>query len=213
MPPNCIFEVDDIQNDWNWEEHFDLIHLRQLLGAFTPDGWDSLYRQCFESVHTLFSFVPYGLAGILTGRSSNLKSGGWIEQMEFDIRVESDDASLPADSHLARWGDIFLGCSERAGRSLKTQETMRAAIEKAGFVDVQEILYKVPMGPWHEEPLAKEIGQLNYHHWDTGLEGYAIWLLTKFGEPSPWGSAEVEEFLTQVRMELKNPSIHIYEYA
>ncbi|KAJ5162092.1 hypothetical protein N7492_007484 [Penicillium capsulatum] len=191
MPPNCIFEVDDIQNDWTWEEPFDLIHLRQLLGAFTPDGWDSLYRQCFD----------------------NLKPGGWIEQVEFDIRVESDDASLPPDSNLAQWGNIFFGCADRAGRSLKTQETMRAAIEKAGFVDVQEVLYKVPLGAWHQDPLLKETGQLHYHHWETGLEGYAVWLLSKFGAPSPWGAEEIQEFVDKTRSELNDPNIHGHEYA
>lgn len=49
-PPNCIFEVDDIQTHWNWEEPFDLIHIRQLLGAFTFDEWDSVYQHCFQLV-------------------------------------------------------------------------------------------------------------------------------------------------------------------
>lgn len=48
VPPNCIFEVDDIQKEWTWKEPFDLIHLRQLLGSFTPEGWKGLYQQCFE---------------------------------------------------------------------------------------------------------------------------------------------------------------------
>lgn len=47
-PPNCVFEVDDILRDWTWSEPFDLIHLRMMLGAFTPEGWDRLYKQCYE---------------------------------------------------------------------------------------------------------------------------------------------------------------------
>lgn len=48
MPPNCVFEVDDITRDWTWREPFDFIHLRQMLGAFSEEGWSSLYRQCYE---------------------------------------------------------------------------------------------------------------------------------------------------------------------
>lgn len=50
MPPNCIFEVDDILREWTWKEPFDLIHLRLMLGAFTSDETDKLYKQCYESV-------------------------------------------------------------------------------------------------------------------------------------------------------------------
>ncbi|OBT85948.1 hypothetical protein VE02_04763 [Pseudogymnoascus sp. 03VT05] len=38
-PPNCIFEVDDITQDWTWNNKFDLIHLRLLLGAFKQNEW------------------------------------------------------------------------------------------------------------------------------------------------------------------------------
>lgn len=145
--------------------------------------------------------------------SSNLQPGGWIEQMEFDVRVNSDDGSLTPDKVLADWGNNFIGCGERAGHPLTTQETMRSAMEKAGFVDVHECLYKVPMGPWPRDRVLKEVGLLNYHHWKSGLEGYAMWLLTKFGAPSPWTKEEVEVYLAKVRTELNDTKIHGYGYA
>lgn len=48
MPPNCLFEVDDILREWTWREPFDSIHMRLMLGSFTPEGWDQLYKQCYE---------------------------------------------------------------------------------------------------------------------------------------------------------------------
>ncbi|EPS30257.1 hypothetical protein PDE_05208 [Penicillium oxalicum 114-2] len=191
VPPNCVLEVDDVQRPWTWKEPFDLIHIRQLLGSFTPEGWRDLYQQCYE----------------------NLAPDGWIEQMEFDVRVRSDDGSLPPNSVLAGWGDNFIACAARAGRSLTTQETMRASIEAAGFVDVHERLYKVPMGPWPKDKVLKEVGLLNLEHWKSGLEGYAMWLLTKFGAPTPWTKEEVEIYLVNVRKELQNAHIHGYGYA
>ncbi|KAJ5110544.1 hypothetical protein N7532_001079 [Penicillium argentinense] len=191
IPPNCVFEVDDVLKEWTWRESFDFIHIRQLLGAFDEEGWAELYKKCYE----------------------NLTPGGWLEQMEFDVRLHSDDGSLKPDSLLAGWGDNFIGCSARAGRSLKTQETMRGAIEKAGFVDVHENLYKVPLGPWPKDKQLKEAGQLNYLHWLSGLEGYAMWLLTKFGAPEPWSPEEVQVYLAGVRKEIKSTSTHGYGYA
>lgn len=58
MPPNCVFEVDDVLRDWTWRDPFDFIHLRLMLGAFTPEGWDQVYKQCYELVlFLLFCFL------------------------------------------------------------------------------------------------------------------------------------------------------------
>ncbi|CAG8118490.1 unnamed protein product [Penicillium salamii] len=191
VPPNCVFEIDDILQDWTWKEPFDFIHLRLLLGAFTPEGWDELYKKCYDA----------------------LTPGAWIEQVELDVRLYSDDNTLKEDSYLGGWGNNFIGCSDRSGRSLLTQESMRGTMEKAGFVDAHEVLYKIPVGPWPRDKLLKETGRLQYLHWTTALEGWAMWLLTRFGAPSPWSSDEVQVYLTKVRSELRNPHVHAFEYA
>ncbi|KAJ5547566.1 hypothetical protein N7513_004800 [Penicillium frequentans] len=191
MPPNCVFEVDDVLQDWTWRDPFDLIHMRLMYGALPPDGWLKLYKQAYDA----------------------LEPGGWIEQMELDVRVYSDDGTLTKDHKLWGWGDMFIRCSERAGRSLRTHETMRSAMESAGFVDVHEEKYKIPIGPWPRDKLLKEAGYLQYAHWNAALEGWAMWLLTHFGEPEPWTKEEVQVYLAQVRAELKDPTIHAYEPA
>lgn len=188
VPPNCVLEVDDILESWTYREKFDLIHMRLLLGAFTPEQWDDVYKKCFQF----------------------LQPGGWIEQVELDVRVASDDGTLPESSYLHGWGPNFLGCGERCGRPLDTQETMRVAIEKAGFVNAQEKLYKCPIGPWPKHPLLKDAGRINRGHWSAGLDGWAMFLLTRFGAPQPWDANEVRIYVAKVRGELKNPRWHIY---
>ena len=140
----------------------------------------------------------------------NLKPGGWIEQVELDVRVMSDDDTLPKDSYLAGWGDNFLGCAERSGRRLDTQATMREVIDKAGFTDIQEKLYKCPIGGWPKDVVLKEAGKVNKAHWSSGLEGWAMWLLTKHSKPEPWSANEVRVYVAKVRQELQDPKLHIY---
>lgn len=48
MPPNCVFEVDDVLREWTWREPFDYIHLRILLGAFDDAGWSLVYERCYK---------------------------------------------------------------------------------------------------------------------------------------------------------------------
>ena len=114
--------------------------------------------------------------------SSNLQPGGWIEQLEPDARVQSDDDTLAPDSSIASWGPVFEDCADRAGRSIKMTRTMRESIEKAGFINVQDHLFKTPIGSWPKEKTLKEAGRVNWVHWTAGLEGYATFLLTKFGK-------------------------------
>ena len=48
MPPNSVFEVDDVLRGWTWRDSFDFIHMRLMYGAFPPEGWDQLYKQAYE---------------------------------------------------------------------------------------------------------------------------------------------------------------------
>lgn len=126
------------------------------------------------------------------------------------MNVTSDDGSLPEDSLLRTWGPNTLRAAEKSGRPIDTMDTMRASIEKAGFVDVHEKLYKLPIGPWPKEPILKEAGRLDYQQFRAGIEGWGMWLLTKHGAPEPWTREEVLAYVTKLQAEIKNPHYHSY---
>ncbi|KAJ5180888.1 S-adenosyl-L-methionine-dependent methyltransferase [Penicillium capsulatum] len=191
VPPNCILEVDDVVREWTWDDPFDFIHLRIMIGAFTPDEWDQVYRHCYQ----------------------NLKPGGWIEQLELDAHLKSDDGSIVPDSMAATWGETTFGCAERSGRRIDTMFTMRASIEAAGFVNAQERDYKWPIGGWPKNRELKEAGLYNYQMWSSGIEGWGLWLLTKFGAPEPWPAERVHAYVGKIRSELQNPRVHGYQMA
>ena len=51
---------------------------------------------------------------------------------------------------------------------------MKDAIVQAGFEDVVEKRFKIPIGPWSSDPRSKDIGWWYRHHWETGMEGWAL---------------------------------------
>lgn len=53
IPPNCVFEVDDVLREWTWKEPFDFIHMRLMCGALSDEGWEQLYKQIYEWVMTV----------------------------------------------------------------------------------------------------------------------------------------------------------------
>ncbi|KAJ5706354.1 hypothetical protein N7536_002043 [Penicillium majusculum] len=191
LPPNCIMEVDDVLQEWTWRQPFDLIHMRQLIGAFTPVEWDGLFAQCYK----------------------NLTPGGWIEQIEGHPRIHCSDSSMSPDSSMVQFTEAVFRAGQEWNHPLDTLDTMRTAMEKAGFVDIHEKSYRWPVGPWARDPILKEVGRLHYHQWTAGMEGWGMYLLTKFGVPMPWEKEEVLVLLAKVRKELQDPHIHMWQYA
>lgn len=85
-----------------------------------------------------------------------------------------DDGTFPPDCYLAKWGPMFLRAAEKAGRPLDTVDTFKGRIEAAGFVNIHEKVYKVPIGEWTRNPILKEAGRFNKAHLLAGIEGYAM---------------------------------------
>lgn len=46
QPPNVQFEIDDLEESWNFSYPFDYIHALMMTGAFRD--WPNFYRQAFE---------------------------------------------------------------------------------------------------------------------------------------------------------------------
>ncbi|OKP13887.1 hypothetical protein PENSUB_462 [Penicillium subrubescens] len=162
-----------------------------MIGSFTESEWDRVYKQCYEK----------------------LQPGGWIEQIEASPVVLCDDGSLPADNILHSWGVYTMECAKKAGRELNAIDTMAENIRKAGFVEIHEKESKWPIGPWPRDKRLKEAGVVNFQHWMSGMEGWCMWLLTKFGSPQPWTKEEVHVYVAKMRAELKTPRFHIYQRA
>lgn len=124
--------------------------------------------------------------------------------------MHCDDGTLPADSLMAGWGPNFNKVAATTGKPLDTVDTMRAAIENAGFINVREKVYKVPVGDWAKNPILKEAGRVNKAQLLQGMEGYGMYLLTKFGLPEPWSPEQVQVYLAKVRKEINTGGYHTY---
>lgn len=189
LPPNCILEVDDVTQEWTWTQKFDLIHLRITACSYDPEQIDDLLKKCYD----------------------NLLPGGWVEQMEIHPNIYCDDESIPEGNVLYDIGPRCDAAANKSGKRMDLVKTMRTSIEKAGFIDVHEKALKWPIGPWPRERTKKELGSINLHHWLTGVEGYTMFLMTKFGDPAPWSQEEVRVYNAQIRKALLNPHHHPYQ--
>ena len=56
------------------------------------------------------------------------------------------------------------------GQPMDVCYTMKESIAAAGFINMQEKLYKIPIGGWAKNPVLKQAGKLYLEEVSTGLE-------------------------------------------
>ena len=109
LPPNLVFEVDDIEHDWLWApSSFDFIHGRELIMAI--HDWPRLIRQAFN----------------------HLKPGGHLQLAGSYPDFQSDDGTLPSDSAYVEMGKIYFDMSERIGASGREVLKWKHYLSQAG---------------------------------------------------------------------------------
>ncbi|KAB2568836.1 putative methyltransferase tdiE [Lasiodiplodia theobromae] len=169
---------------WSFpKDHFDLVHIRALFGSVAD--WPAFYKEAFE--HT--------------------KPGGWINQLEMSIIPKSDDGSLTQDHLLSEWARLFIDAAEKFGKSFVVINDMKQRIMDAGFEDVTEVRYKVPLGMWPSNPALKEIGKWDLLYCYQGCEGWALFLLTNV---MGWEAEDVKKLVARYKEALRDPKVHAY---
>lgn len=137
----------------------------------------------------------------------NLAPGGWIEMVDCLFPIQSDDTSLHEDHTILKWAKLLVEGSVKLGRPLTDAKQHKQRLLDAGFINVEEKMFKWPTNTWPKDKKHKEVGLWTLANIDGGLEGLSMALLTR---GCGWTKEEVLAFLTGVRRDLRNPRIHAY---
>ncbi|KAF9874168.1 hypothetical protein CkaCkLH20_08151 [Colletotrichum karsti] len=183
IPPNCRFEIDDIEQPWSYTQPFDYIHIRGMTSSISD--WPDFFKKMYN-----------GLA-----------PGGYIELFEGHAHTQSDDGSLTPDHAWSKCWDLLSKSSEILGRPFVHVPSLAPMLEEAGFVDVAIVPYKWPIGPWAKDPHYKLLGEWAHRNAAEGLEA---WLMAALTRALEWTSEEVQVMLVDVRKDLNNRNIHHY---
>jgi len=184
-PPNCHFDIDDCCSPWTYpEDYFDFIHVRLMFGGVAD--WPAFYKECFE----------------------HLKPGAYLEQAELSVTPHSVSGAFPPDSQWIESGELAVLCGEKFGKTLQIKEKMKNFIEEAGFVDVVEKKFIWPIGGWADDKAMKDLGRWNLHHWEEGLEGWTMALLTRV---MGWTYDQVQDWNTRMKVTMRDKKIKVYQ--
>ena len=185
VPPNCTFEIDDVEEDWPYHtSHFDFIHGRDLMTAIRD--WPRLLSQAYM----------------------HLKPGGWIQLCSTIPGALSDDNSIPPNSGYVESGRLYFEIAEKMGAPLDAPKQWAAQMRDVGFTHVHNEVYKLPMGLWPRSKRLRTVGRMEQIMiLDGGFEAYMLRGYTQVlgGRPE-----DLQVTLTDAKREVRDPSIHTY---
>jgi len=135
VPPNLIFEVDDLEQEWLWRScSFDLVHCRFMFMSVLD--WPSMIEQAYRA----------------------LKPGGYIELAELDLHPMPAFEGKPSPRLIDEWLDIQGKILSKMGFDMRVASKFKQMLLDAGFEDVVENVRLVPWGTWPSEKRHKAIG-------------------------------------------------------
>jgi hypothetical protein len=117
----------------------------------------------------------------------------------------SHDDSLPANSQIMEFYNVLAEIGTKIGIDLAVAQKFKAMMDKAGFEDVTEEVFDLPLGDWPKGRRMKEVGLFQRFQMVEGIHGIAFGLLTRV---AGWSSQRVEAFLAGVRREMMDRNVH-----
>ncbi|PNP84291.1 hypothetical protein FNYG_02364 [Fusarium nygamai] len=182
VPPNLSFEVVGCLGLGNFDvSSQDFVHLRDLKGRI--GNWGEFVKEVFNV----------------------LKPGGVAEFHESNIEFQSK-AELPKDSYMKEWGNLFREAGAKRGARFDVVESglLLSSLRAAGFSDIEEYLYEVPIERWQQRGQLERLGWLERV---CDIEGS---ILRPAVEDLKWTEQQCYVFAAHLRRELKKTTVKPY---
>lgn len=130
---------------------FDFIHTRITIGC-----WSDMKTQIIQRAF------------------DHLRPGGWFECQEVPAGIDSDDGTLTEDYGWARWVREFRAGSSIADRQVDNGPQIKEWMREIGFVDVHEVVIKLPMNGWPKDGRLKQLGMMWQKILMEGVSGFSL---------------------------------------
>lgn len=150
------------------------------------------------------------------------KPGGYVEFNDLDLYWTSPDGSLTEDHTVYKFNRQFIKTCIEQGIDPCPGEKLAGYLKDAGFVDVVEQKFPMPVGTWPADKhlvsssasiiefmmlslVKKEVGAWNYLQVTEGLEAFLTALFTR---NLGYSKEEVDVICAKIRLEMKDSKLH-----
>jgi SAM-dependent methyltransferase len=180
LPQNLTFFVDDINESIPFE-NVDFIHVRTLAGSI--QDWPKFLQQCHES----------------------LNPGGKIEISEIQLKFGCEDVTYHNDSATLQWSKELHKRYEEVGSMLDIIPKVQPWLEEVGFETVKTSHQFLPTGPWSDDAVQKERGEMARELQHHSFEAYGLAVYTREGQ---WSTEEYQILIAMARREVCVMPLH-----
>ena len=136
-----------------------------------------------------------------------MKPGAWIELQELNFVTQCDDGTMKDDYIVGKFLNLVKEGLAVFGVDLLAMRKNSQLLREAGFVNIEEKVFKIPLGTWPRNRTMKMIGLYLRSVIYDGLQGLSMGPFTR---ALKWTTQEVEMFLIDVRTGLMDSSTHSY---
>lgn len=133
-PPNIYFEIDNLEEPWEYSKPFDYIHMRMLNSGIAD--WKEFVKKSYD----------------------NLTPGGYLELNDMDLVPMSDDGTLKPDSKMINAVTLLQEAFGKIGRQFQTASYLKTVLIEAGFTDVTYQKFKWPLNAWPKDGRSLRMG-------------------------------------------------------
>ena len=91
-----------------------------------------------------------------------MESGGYLQFVDIENTPHCDDGTMHQDTIFKKWEQAAIEFSGLSNRRFFHTAATKQEMKDAGFVDIQEKRYKLPIGTWSSDPKYRDIGRVSF---------------------------------------------------
>jgi hypothetical protein len=146
--------------------------------------------------------------------------------MDFSAKFESDDGTVNEENILWHWGKLATDAGNIMGKTFEVYGHIKEEMIKAGFVDVKEHNFKLPVGSWSSDKKLKELGMWNLLFFLQDIEAMCLFILARlmhvripvsismqYTDALQWEHTEIQAYIGKMNSALRDKKTHSYYRA
>ncbi|KAG6215780.1 hypothetical protein E4U34_005477 [Claviceps purpurea] len=179
-------------------------NVKFVLHDFEKEAWPAKYGRDYDYIHLRYTLICFDSTPAVLRRAFELlRPGGWIEFYEPIQSFVRLGKSLEGTA-FGKWVDLIVEVARRQGRDWTETVHYATWLRQAGFVNVTEKRFGIPMNTWTNDERLKQMGRLSLKNEYAMVSSFGSAL--RKAVPDEEEAQAIEE---GARRDLQDPNMHI----